>query len=115
MKRKEFKMELLNSEEMKGVAGGAAVGGCAGNVGDVIKCGSVNNYILCATMEVKCTGTVTFQCGPDIGGWMVPCSGTVTIKCKECNCKCAVELDDSTAVVAPLSVPAATADAATVC
>ena len=63
--KKEFKMNLLNAEEMKGVQGGAAVG-CS-KAGDTIVCDKKNDQILCATHEHTCSPSIVQgECGGSV-------------------------------------------------
>ena len=66
MTKGKFEMELLNSEELKGVTGGLAAAcskagdtvykKCIALVGDIV-------YVLCATVENTCPGTFSMNCG----------------------------------------------------
>jgi hypothetical protein len=96
--KREFKMDLLNAEEIKGINGGVAVvmagvqsfetvqsvdaaAGCS-KTGDTIfeKCvklvGDVK-IVLCATYEATCPATFTSSCG--LGD--VNCSANFKLKC----------------------------------
>jgi hypothetical protein len=61
-----FKMELLNSEELKNIKGGtdSATGlswKCS-TKGDTVICGPKDKIILCATKEVSCPSTFSSKC-----------------------------------------------------
>jgi hypothetical protein len=104
--KKEFKMNLLNAEEMKGVTGGATV--CS-KAGDTIFCDAKNNTKLCATYEVKCDGgtmghfTIVL-CGQKVDTWH--CTGSTASFTTTCTSGhlASVEVSDAIAVVAPLDV-----------
>ena len=61
-KKREFKMNLLNAEEIKGVTGGA-VGQCQKTGDAILTTCNPNNHILCATVEITCPGGVSMNCG----------------------------------------------------
>jgi hypothetical protein len=84
MSKRKLEMNLLNSEEMKGISGG-------GKVGDVLACGTTSNaqVIQCQTMEagcsggtftpINCTGTSS---APSFGAYCVPSNSFY----KKCTC-----------------------------
>ena len=95
--KKEFKMNLLNAEEMKGLNGGA-VCNCE-KTGDTIWC-AASVYKLCATYECSCPVSITTN----------SCETGITISCAEkfiktCTSGHAASVTISAAaVVVPLSL-----------
>ena len=98
--KKEFKMNLLNAEEMKGLTGGDV--GCL-KAGDTIKCNpDLDDYKQCASYEVKCTVEITYPKGS-----IFECENSgYSITCTEGDVLIAGIGTSPTAVVAPLSVSA---------
>ena len=80
---KTFKMELLNSEEMKGLTGGVAAG-------TILACTAQAKVIACQTMEVDCSGGTFTSSGCNgtnkFGAICVP-SNAFTLNCISGYCK----------------------------
>jgi hypothetical protein len=93
---KNFKMELLNSEEMNGIVGG-----------QVLACNPASKVIACQTLEGSCPGRVTYTgCGGSQFG--VRCVPTFNLICienkivREGISIAAVSLSSYNAVSAPM-------------
>ncbi len=75
--KKQLEMNLLNSEEIKGLKGGAGGTATCSKAGDTIWCNVTSDYKLCGSTEVTCPSSVAIDC--EGGKFSIHCPTGVTI------------------------------------